>query len=92
MLNKIINVENARKQLGKLVEEASQKPVVLTLRGGQAAVLLSVERFEQLERLEAAVSARHLEESLEQLHRAVAESRVSPDAVAQAIAHAREER
>ena len=88
-MTRIISVEDARKRLGRLVEEAAQGPVVLTRRGSRPAILLSLDKYEQLEHLANAEVARRLEDALTHIQAAVAERALPTEAVAEAIAHVR---
>jgi len=87
-MDRVINVEEARKKLGQLVEEADNRPVILTRRG-RAAVLLSLERYEQLEHLANIAAGRELEAALESLHAAAAQNGVAIEVVDEAVAWAR---
>ncbi|HEY8200092.1 MAG TPA: type II toxin-antitoxin system Phd/YefM family antitoxin [Actinomycetota bacterium] len=87
-----VPVEEARKQLGKLIREAAAgRPVTIGRHGTEQAVLLSGDEYERLRRAEEEASKARFMEAIEDIHRAVQEAGLTPDVVREAIAWARAE-
>ena len=81
-----VPVEDARKQLGKLVSEAAAgTPVVISRRGTQQAVLLGESEYERLRYLEEQAAKQRFKEALEQISAEVRRQGLSPDVVDEAI-------
>ena len=87
-----VPVEEARKQLGKLVREAAAgEPVTIGRHGTEQAVLLSGEEYERLRRAEEEAAKARFREGLSRISEAVREAGLTPDVVEEAIAWARAE-
>lgn len=81
-----VPVEEARKQLGKLVQEAVAGTVItIGRRGSEQAVLLSGEEYERLRQVEEESAKVRFQAALETIGAAVAEHELSPDLVTEAI-------
>jgi prevent-host-death family protein len=87
-----VAVEEARKQLGRLVREAAAgAPVTISRHGSERAVLLSGEEYERLKRAEEEASKARFSAAIEDIHGAVRDAGLTPDVVDEAIAWARTE-
>lgn len=87
-MDKVFNVKEARKKLGQLIEQAYAGPVILTRRGNRSAVLVSLERYKQLEHLAQAAAGRQLEAALERLNATMSDG-AGTEVVAEAVARVR---
>lgn len=85
-----VPVEQARKQLGKLVQEAAAGQVItIGRRGADHVVLLSEDEYARLRRLEEAAAQRRFQEALAAISASVAEAELDESVVDDAIATAR---
>ena len=85
-----VPVEEARKQLGKLIREAvAGQPVTIGRYGTERAVLLSDEAYERLRRAEEEAAIARFREGMKRIQEAVREAGLTPDVVDEAIAWAR---
>ncbi|QIA26716.1 type II toxin-antitoxin system Phd/YefM family antitoxin [Thermaerobacter sp. PB12/4term] len=91
---KLMTVEEARRELGRLLEEVRRtgEPVLLTCRGTGEAVLLSAEEFQRLKNIEEAYARLAFERALDAIGNAVAAARLSPDVIEEAVRAARDGR
>jgi len=81
-----VSVEEARKQLGRLVGEAAAgERIVIGRRGAEQAVLLGREEFDRLQRLEEQAAAARFEEALAALSKETRTRRLRQDVVDEAI-------
>jgi antitoxin Phd len=81
-----VAVEDARKQLGRLVSEAvAGNPVTISRRGTQQAVLLSEAEYERLKAQEEEAAKQRFFAALEDIHAAVEREGLTPDVVDEAI-------
>jgi prevent-host-death family protein len=88
---RFIGVEQARSQLGRLVEEIASgaDPIALTKRGQPLAVLVNRDEWEALQELVRAEARDELRRRLNQLRRRVTATGLDPTAVDEAIEAAR---
>lgn len=88
---KMVPVEEARKELGRLIHEVQEsgQPLVLTRRGAGEAILLSFREYERLKQIEEAHAQLAFRQALEQLSRSVEQAALSPEVVEEAIRAAR---
>lgn len=91
MAERFVGVEQARGQLGKLIEEVAggAEPIALTKRGRPMAVLISREEWEALQELVRSEAREELRGRLAKLRRRVSTSGLDPVAVDEAIEAAR---
>ena len=90
---KLLTVEEARRKLGRLVEEVSRtrQPVILTRRGRDQTVLLAAEEYERLKGIEEAYARMAFQRALEAIGQDVARTGVARSAVDEATRWARQE-
>ena len=85
-----VPVEEARKQLGKLVRDAaSGEPVIIGRRGVEQAVMISEEEYERLRRIEEHAARVRFREALDAISADVRARRLSPKVVVEALRAAR---
>lgn len=86
-MEKVVAIEEARKKLGKLVQEvaSSRKAVVIARRKTERAVLLGYEEFERLKAQEAQAAESRFQEALDRIHSAVAKAGLKREVVEEAI-------
>lgn len=91
MVERFVGVEQARGQLGRLVDEVAEgaDPISLTKRGQPLAVLVSRDEWEALHELVRAEARDELRRRLRQVRRRVASAGLDPTAVDEAIEVAR---
>jgi prevent-host-death family protein len=91
MAERFVGVEQARGQLGRLVEEIAggADPIALTKRGQPLAVLVNRDEWEALQELVRAEARDELRRRLKQLRRRVTATGLDPAAVDEAIEAAR---
>jgi prevent-host-death family protein len=81
-----VPVEDARKQLGKLVREAAAgDPVIIGRRGTEQAVLLSGDEYARLRQVEEEAARARFREALDAIAASVRESKIPRKAVEEAI-------
>lgn len=81
-----LQVEEARKKLGRLVEAAAGgEPVVIGRRGAQRAVLVSGEEYERLRRVEEEAARLRLREALDAIAGQVRRARLPLEVVDEAL-------
>jgi prevent-host-death family protein len=81
-----VAVEQARKQLGKLVQDAAAGEVItIGRRGADQVVLLSEVEYARLRRLEEAAAQQRFQEALAAISASVAEAGLSETEVKEAI-------
>jgi prevent-host-death family protein len=98
-MDRLIGIEKARAQLGALAEEVARggEPVTFSKRGETLAVLIGREEYARLKALasrhaRAELAKQILAKQIEEIRRRAAESGITEDDVAQAIAEVRSER
>lgn len=86
-MEKVVAIEEARKKLGKLVQEvaSSRKAVVIARRKTERAVLLGYEEYERLKAQEAQAAESRFQEALDRIHSAVAKAGLKREVVEEAI-------
>lgn len=85
-----VPVEQARKRLGRLLQEVSAgHPVVIGRRGTDQAVLISGAEYERLRRIEEENARALFRQALESISAAVREEGIGPEVVDEAIRAAR---
>lgn len=91
MAERFVGVEQARGQLGRLVEEIAQgaDPIALTKRGQPLAVLVNRDEWEALRELVRADARDELRRRLEQVRRRIGSAGLDPSTVDEAIEAAR---
>ncbi len=91
MTERFVGVEQARGQLGRLVEEVAggADPIALTKRGQPLAVLVNRDEWQALQQLVRAEARDELRRRLRQVRRRVASAGLDPTAVDEAIEAAR---
>jgi antitoxin YefM len=91
MSERFIGVEQARGQLGRLVDDvaAGSEPVSLTKHGQPVAVLVSREEWEALKAMVRAEAREELRRRLTQVRQRVSDSGLDPATVDEAIEAAR---
>lgn len=91
MAERFLGVEQARSQLGRLVEEVAKgaDPIALTKRGQPLAVLVSRDEWEALHELVRAEARDELRRRLKHVRRRVTSAGLDPTAVDEAIEAAR---
>jgi prevent-host-death family protein len=91
MAERFVGVEQARGQLGRLVEEVAggAHPIALTKRGQPLAVLVSRDEWQALRELVRAEARDELRRRLRQLRRRVTSAGLDPTTVDEAIEAAR---
>lgn len=91
MVERFVGVEQARGQLGKLIEEVAggAEPIALTKRGRPMAVLVSRDEWEALQELVRSEAREELRRRLAKLRRRVSTAGLDPAAVDEAIEAAR---
>ncbi|MBW3577102.1 MAG: type II toxin-antitoxin system Phd/YefM family antitoxin [Actinobacteria bacterium] len=91
MAERFVGVEQARGQLGRLVEEVAEgaDPIGLTKRGQPLAVLVSRDEWEALHKLVRAEARDELRRRLKQVRQRVASAGLDPTAVDEASEAAR---
>ncbi len=83
---KYLPVEQARKNLGRLVREAAEgEPVVIGRRGIERAVLISGEEYERLRRVEEEAAQARYRRALEAIRADVAGVGLPPKVVEEAV-------
>ncbi len=81
-----VPVEEARKQLGKLVREVSSgEPVIIGRRGTEQAVLIAGEEYERLRRIDEQTARVRFREALRAIGAVVQERRLPQKAVEETI-------
>jgi len=81
-----VPVEDARKQLGKLVSEAAAGvPVTISRRGTQQAILLGEEEYERLRHVEEQAAVERFERALSDIPTAVQREGIPATAVEEAL-------
>ncbi len=81
-----VPVEEARKQLGKLVREVSSgEPVIIGRRGTEQAVLLAGEEYERLRKIDEQTARARFREALRAIGAVVQERRLPQKAVEETI-------
>jgi prevent-host-death family protein len=90
-MEKIVAIEEARKQLGKLVAEvaSSRQPIIIARRSSERAVLLGYEEYERLRAQESRLAESRFQEALERIHAAVGKAGLKPGVVNEAVRDAR---
>ena len=88
---KLKSIEEARRELGRLLEEVKRtgEPVILLRRGMQEGVLISAEEFERLKGIEEAYARLSFRRALEAIAESVAKAGLSPEVVEEAVEAAR---
>lgn len=91
MAERFVGVEQARGQLGRLVDEVAEgaDPIALTKRGQPLAVLVSRDEWEALHELVRAEARDELRRRLKQVRQRVASAGLDASAVDEAIEAAR---
>lgn len=91
MTERFVGVEEARGQLGRLIEQVAEgaDPITLTKRGQPLAVLVSRDEWEALHELVRAEAREELRRRLKQIRRRVRSAGLDPIAVDEAIEAAR---
>ena len=91
MAERFVGVEEARGQLGRLIDQVAQgsDPIALTKRGQPLAVLVSRDEWEALHELVRAEARDELRQRLKQVRRRVTSAGLDPTAVDEAIEAAR---
>ncbi|MBI2358935.1 MAG: type II toxin-antitoxin system Phd/YefM family antitoxin [Deltaproteobacteria bacterium] len=86
-MEKILQVEEARKKLGQLVVEVAsgKQPVIIARHNSERAVLLSYEEYERLRLQETEAAQKRFQDALSRIHKAVACAGLKPRAVKEAI-------
>jgi prevent-host-death family protein len=85
-----VPVEEARKQLGKLVRDvAAGEPVIIGRRGVEQAVMISEEEYERLRRIEEHAARVRFREALDAISADVRARRLPPKVVNEALRAAR---
>ena len=89
-----VPIEEARKQLGKLVRDvAAGEPVIIGRRGVEQAVMISEEEYERLRRIEEEHAARvRFREALDAISAGVRTRRLPQKVVVEALRAARRPR
>ncbi len=81
-----VPVEEARKQLGKLVREVSSgEPVIIGRRGTEQAVLLAGEEYERLRKIDEQAARARFRDALRAIGAVVQERRLPQKAVEETI-------
>ncbi len=81
-----VPVEEARKQLGRLVREASSgEPVVIGRRGADQVVLVSGEEYERLRKIEEEAARARFRAALDSIGTSVQNEKLSKGVVEEAI-------
>ena len=91
MAERFVGVEEARGQLGRLVDQVADgaDPIALTKRGQPLAVLVSRDEWEALHELVRAEARDELRRRLKQVRRRVSSAGLDPTAVDEAMEAAR---
>ncbi|HEX9888470.1 MAG TPA: type II toxin-antitoxin system Phd/YefM family antitoxin [Nitriliruptorales bacterium] len=91
MAERFVGVEQARGQLGRLVDEVAEgaDPIALTKRGQPLAILVSRDEWEALHELVRAEARDELRRRLKQVRQRVASAGLDASAVDDAIEAAR---
>jgi prevent-host-death family protein len=91
MAERFVGVEQARGQLGRLVDDVAggAEPISLTKRGRPVAVLLSRDEWETLQHLLRAEAREELRRRLAQVRERVTDAGLDPATVDEAIEAAR---
>jgi prevent-host-death family protein len=91
MAERFVGVEEARGQLGRLVDDVASgsEPIALTKRGQPLAVLVSRDEWEGLQEVVRAEARDELRRRLRQVRRRVTSAGLDPSAVDEAIEAAR---
>lgn len=91
MLEYILGVEEARKNLGDLIARVARKkqPVVITRRTKEKAVLINYEEYKKLEEMAESVAANEVSQALKRIRRSVAGEGLPIGAVEEAIREVR---
>ena len=91
MSERFIGVEQARGQLGRLVDDVAggSEPISLTKRGRPVAVLVNRDEWEALQQLVRAEAREALRQRLSQVRERVTDAGLDPSAVDEAIEAAR---
>ncbi|MFH0802467.1 MAG: type II toxin-antitoxin system Phd/YefM family antitoxin [bacterium] len=91
MLEYILGVEEARKNLGDLITRVARKkqPVVITRRTKEKAVLINYEEYKKLEEMAESVAANEVSQALKRIRRSVADKGLPIGAVEEAIREVR---
>lgn len=86
-----VGIEEARGRLGEIVEQVARSgnAVVLTKRGEQRAVLISGAEYERLKSATTRAARQELRERLKIVREQVAQARLDPRVVDEAVAAAR---
>ncbi len=88
-----VPVEEARRQLGKLVREAVDgTPVMIGRHGTEHAVLVSEEEYERLRRAEEDAARARFGRSLQEIGEAILAAGIAPSVVDEAIEVTRKDR
>jgi prevent-host-death family protein len=81
-----VPVENARKQLGRLIREVSSgDPIVVGRRGADRAVLISEGEYERLREIEEKAALARFQAALEAIGADVRREKLSQEVVDEAI-------
>lgn len=91
MSQRVVGVEEARAQLGRLIEEVAQgaDPIALTKRGRPLAVLVNREEWDALQQLVRREARDELQQQLRQIRKRVKTAGLDPSTVDEAIEAAR---
>ncbi|MFH0801024.1 MAG: type II toxin-antitoxin system Phd/YefM family antitoxin [bacterium] len=91
MLEYILGVEEARKNLGDLIVRVARKkqPVVITRRTKEKAVLVNYEEYKKLEEMAESVAANDVSLALKRIRRSVAAEGLSVETVEMSIREVR---
>jgi prevent-host-death family protein len=91
MTERFIGVEQARGQLGRLVDDVASgsEPISLTKRGRPVAILVNRDEWEALQQLVRAEAREALRQRLSQVRERVTDAGLDPSAVDEAIEAAR---
>lgn len=83
----IIPVEEARRHLGELIQSAvhDRKPIVISKRGKDAAVLLSYQEYERLRRLDEEAATQRFLGALQAISQATEAAGLAPSVVEEAL-------
>ncbi len=91
MLEYILGVEEARKNLGNLIADVARKkqPVVITRRTKEKAVLVNYEEYKKLEEMAESAAANDVSLALKRIRRSVAAEGLPIGSVEEAIREVR---
>jgi prevent-host-death family protein len=90
-MEKVVAVEEARRKLGRLIQEVatSKQPLIIARRNSERAVLLGYQEYERLKAQETQAAESRFQAALEQIHSAVRQAGIKRGVVKEAIRRAR---